>query len=365
MEFKDFEIQVANSVEEIGAETWDCLSGGRPFASYRWYRYGEAVLDDDTPIYIVLSQQGEPAARSTLWLRRKEQFPIASKIIRRSLEVLLQYWPLLVCQAPLADTPGLILPQDQSLHSKALRTIAQVAKNQAQQYRCSLLVFDYLEEQEAKRNKWPRDFMPITVSDPGTHLPIVWPDFDSYLEHLAKSVRKDYRRHCNRATDLGIKVKSKRITQPLDEAILNQAIVLIRNVEKNHNMPPNPWARAMLENAHMVDAYWLTAEKEDVLVGCGLLLGDENAVEMKLLGLDYQVKYAYFQIIYAALRLAVSRGIHALQGGSGAYEMKQRLGFQLRTNNHVVLTGRGPLFEQYFRWLANKTDVSESEGSQL
>ena len=45
----EFDVQIVHSVEEIGQEAWDHLAGDRPFASYRWYRFGERVLADNVP----------------------------------------------------------------------------------------------------------------------------------------------------------------------------------------------------------------------------------------------------------------------------------------------------------------------------
>jgi hypothetical protein len=45
-----FDVQVFHSVEELGPEAWDRLGKERPFASYRWYRFGETVLADDKPL---------------------------------------------------------------------------------------------------------------------------------------------------------------------------------------------------------------------------------------------------------------------------------------------------------------------------
>jgi predicted N-acyltransferase len=343
---KELDLQIAHSVQEIGQEAWDHLSGSRPFASYRWYHFGETVLVDDTPIYLILTRDGEAVARATFWLKRQEPLPIPSKALRHLIETMLHRWPLLVCRSPLSSAPGLILPEP-PLRDAALETIAQCAQELAQRHRASFLVFDYLQRHETEWAGWPDAFLPASGMDPGSRLAIVWPDFESYLKHLSKSVRKDYRRHRNRAADLGVVVTPHRAVTAVDEAL-----VLIRNVEGEHNSTPNPWARGMLENAGLVDATWLLAEKDSRLVGCGLLLGDSGARFLTLLGLDYEVRYAYFQLFYAAIRSAIEEGLQILRGGSGAYDLKQRLGFQMEPNVHVVFAGRGALFQRLGRWAA-------------
>lgn len=347
----DFDIQIVHSVEEIGREAWDCLSGNRFFASYRWYRYGETVLADNKPIYIVLSLGGRHVACATFWLRRNEQLPVSSKTARRLMASLLRRRPLLLCKSPLVSASGLILP-DPPLRDAALETIVHTAYDLARRHRASFLGCVYLGGHEAEYAGWPNTFAAVRVPGPGTRLVITWPDFESYLGHLSKSMRKDYRRHHNRATDLGITVKRHPVTKALNSNTLEQAMVLIQNVDKHHDSPPHPWAWSLLENAHTVDAVWLTAEIEDRLVGCGLLLGDRSARFLALLGLDYGVQYVYFQLFYAALRCVIEEGTLVLRGGSGAYEMKQRLGFQLEGNNHAVFAGIGPVFQKLGRWVA-------------
>jgi predicted N-acyltransferase len=342
-----FDIQIAHSVKEIGREAWEYLGGGHSFSSYRWYRFGEKVLTSDTPVYIVLSQGGEPVARATFWLKRREPLPIPSYIIRHLMQAVLQRRPLMMCQTSLASASGLTLP-DPPLRDAALTTIAQVARESARKNRASFLLFSYLEQDETRWAGWPAALNAVTVPDPGTRLVITWPDFEGYLQHLSKSARKDYRRHRNRAADLGIVIKTHKTVTNLDEAM-----VLIRNVERHHGTPPNPWARTVLENVNMADFTWLTAEMDDRLVGCGLLLGDGDTRFLAFLGLDYTVQYAYFQLVYAAIRCAIEEGIHVLRGGGGAYELKRRLGFQMESNNYGVFAGTGLWFQRVGSWVVN------------
>jgi GNAT superfamily N-acetyltransferase len=92
----------------------------------------------------------------------------------------------------------------------------------------------------------------------------------------------------------------------------------------------------MLENAEAIGAAWLAAEINGQLVGCGLLLPDGGALTLALLGLDYTAQYAYFQLMYAAIRHAIQAGASVLRGGTGAYEFKQRLGFQTEPRSSIA-----------------------------
>jgi predicted N-acyltransferase len=339
----DFEIQIVSSVTEIGQEAWDRLGGGQPFTTYRWYCFGETILVGDVPLYVILSHQGEPVARCTFWLTRQEPVPMSSRLVRGTLQAVLRRWPLLVCRSPFASMTGLILP-DSPLRDPALEIIGQIAQALGCQHRASFVVFDYLNR-DTQGVRWPNRFVLVDWLEPGTRLNIRWPDFESYVSDLRKSALKDYRRHCNRANDLGIEIKYQSHVTDVE-----RALVLVHNVEHHHNSTPNPYARWMLENAEMVDATWLTAEIEGRIVGCGLLLGDAGMSFLALLGLDYEVRYAYFQLIYAAIRRAIETGTKVLRGGGGAYEIKQRLGFEIESDNHLVFTANNSLL----RWVTRR-----------
>ncbi len=339
-----FDVQIAHRIKEIKPETWDHLAGKQAFASYRWYCFGELALKADLPVYIILSWQGEPVARATFWLKRQEQLPISSKIIRRFIEMVLRRWPLLVCRAPLADVSGLILP-DPPLQHEALQTITQVAQAEARKYGVSFLFFDYLSQPETRWAGWPDTFAPTMIADPGTRLVISWPDFESYLKHLSKSAQSDYRRHRNRAVDLGLVLREHSTATRLAEAL-----TLIQNVEQHHQGAAKPWAESILANLTQADAVWLTAELEERLVGCGLLLRDGDTAFLTLLGRDYNVGYAYFQLVYTGIKRAIAQEVKVLLAGSGAYSFKERLGFQVAENNYVTYTTHHWLF----RWLGRR-----------
>lgn len=250
---------------------------------------------------------------------------------------------------PLADTSGLILPEEPSLQDAALRTIAQVAQEQAQRHSVSFLIFDYLEEKETKYTGWPQSFAAITISDPGTYMPIIWKNFDSYVNQLSRKSRKHYRQNCRYAAELGIE-----ITLQPEVADIDRAIALTRNVEKKHRSAPYPWTKSLLESAGMIDAIWVTAMVEDRLVGGELVMNDAGVYCVKALGLDYTVPYVYFILGYADIRYAIEKGARILRWGSGVYDTKRRLGFQLESNNYIVFTGGSPSLQRLGHWIAQR-----------
>lgn len=345
---ENFDIQVAKRITEIDKATWDRLSEGFPFTSYRWYRFGEAILADGSPLYIILSRDGAPVARATFWFEMQEEISFVPRFLQGAIKAVLRRWPIMICRSPLFPTSGLVLPNPPLDNHAALHALLQAADKQAQQHHASFILFDHLEAQITQRTGWTDPYTQAEFAQPGTYLEITWPDFESYLKQLSKSTRKDYRRHRNRAADLGIEIERHHsITTPID-----QALTLINNVEEQHGSSPSPWTRALLTHADMIDTIWLTAKIEGKLMGCGLLLGDGDALFLALLGLDYSVQYVYFQLVYESLRCAIEEGYRLIRGGREAYRIKERLGFQLENNNYVMFAGQTALLQRLGRWLA-------------
>jgi hypothetical protein len=147
----DFDIQIVHSVDEVGQSAWDKLGGGQPFTSYRWYRYGEKVMIDCVPVYIILAQNGVPVARGTFWIIRNEPIPISWRPARWVAETLLRQWPLFVCRSPLSSSGGLILPEP-PLRDPALEVLKRTAVEEAMRCKASFLVFDFMEQEQIQRS---------------------------------------------------------------------------------------------------------------------------------------------------------------------------------------------------------------------
>lgn len=339
------DVQVTSRLDDIGDEAWDHLSGGHPFASARWYRFGERVLANDRPLYVTVSHRGESIGRATFWLTSEIPLPVKSRTIRSWMGTLFRRWPLLLCRAPIADASGLILPGDPSLRRRAVEAIEGVVKELARKHDVSFVLFDYLYGPEVETIQPLAGFRPAVAGDPGTRLTITWPDFQSYLKGLRYSARHSYRVNCNHARRLGIEVKILSTVEALE-----QTLSLIRNAERHHNASPVPWARRSLENIVLVGGRWVAAEMRGRLAACCVLLSDGDVGVLTLLGRDYEAQYAYFQLLYAAIGCAVESRLRIVKCGSGAYDLKQRLGFEPEPNNYVMFAARN----RALHWLGSR-----------
>ncbi len=333
----NFRVRVARHIEEIGQEAWDQCSRGRSFSSYRWFSFCQAILSDSPAIHIQVSNGEDPIARASFWLERSDALPIPARV-QPLARAAIRRWPLCVCRSPVANRSGLVLPEPPQ-RDEAMRAINNTIGELARKENVSFVLYDYLDGAADGLRESTAGFAWMEVPDPGTSLAMHWIDFQQYLESLGKTAWKDYRRHVNRANEMGLEIT--RHTRPPK---LDEALPLIRAVEEHHQNAPVRYVQSVLENFGMVDGVWIEAREEGRLVGCGLLLVDGDEMIATLLGLDYQVKYVYFQIIYEAIRCAIEKGVRVLHAGSGAYELKRRLGFVLEPNNHIAYAGSGLVF---------------------
>jgi hypothetical protein len=327
-------VQVFKSIHEIDADIWDRIVAGRGFQSHRWYQFGERAMADCEPTYLVAWREGTPIAGTALFRIHNEPLPLP-EVARRFMESVLKHRPLLVCRSPLADTSALLLPGE-PLRDEALTVLAEAAHAEFKKQRCSFLLFDYLLTEQLRYPGWPQTFEPVTISEPGTYMPMEWESFEAYLEAGNKHDRQHYKRSLREAEKNGLTLTKTRTISDID-----RALKLIRNVSIWHGSAPNPWMRGLLENFSMIDGTWLEIRKDDELVGCGAVVRDNKFQLALALGLEDDVPGGYFLLLYSALKEAFEHKVRLVRFGSGAYDVKRRLGFHLEDTNHAMVAMAG------------------------
>lgn len=339
-------IQALSSIHEIEASTWDQLSGEQPFQSHRWYAFSERVMSDCRPLYLLAYDQDILIARACLWLVRNEALPPnLPDFFKKLLSALINRWPLLICRSPLANCSGLSLPSDER-RTAVLLGLTRSALTSGRQLGASILLFDFLNRAEIEG--WPTGFVRTNLPSPGTVMENRWQSIEEYWAQAGKSQRQHYKRSLREAEKLRIELSCSKTVSDVDAALK-----LIRNVERRYNSSPNPWARNLLENIEYVNGRWLEARIDQRLVGCGLILEDNHTQMTTALGLEKDAKYAYFRLVYASLEDALNRKVRWLRWGTGAYEVKERLGFKLEQDNFVILAGINRLTNLIVKFAAN------------
>ncbi len=340
------DVQIQCSIHEIEPAIWDRLSAGRGFQSRRWYAFGERAMADCPPAYLIARQDGNPIAAAALFQIKNEPLPIP-KAARSALEAYFRRKPMLVCRSPLADTSGLLLPETPA-RAHALTALANAARREIENQRGSFLLFDFLPASDL--TSWTPGFIPITVSDPGTSMMPTHESFEAYLA-ADKKTRNDYHHTIRKAEENGL-----RLTRHTHVDDIDAALELIRRVAGKHNSPPNPWMRGLLVNLAMIDATWFEVRKESELVGCIVTLRDNGVQSATALGVA-EVPFAYFMLIYAAIKEAFDRKVKQFRLGSGAYDVKRRLGFQREDANHAMVAASGSL-PRLLTWFASGMKAS-------
>ena len=132
------------------------------------------------PYLLIAWDKKTPVAGVALFKVYNEPLPLP-EVARRFMASVFKSRPLLICRSPLADTSALLLPGE-PLRDVALSALAQAAQEQFKQQHCSFLLFDYLLTEQLRYPTWPPGFEPITISEPGTFMPMEWESFEAYLE---------------------------------------------------------------------------------------------------------------------------------------------------------------------------------------
>lgn len=337
----NFGVKTAYSIHEIDAGRWDELSRGKPFQSHRWYVFGEQVMSDCSPIYLLAETDDMLIARACLWVIRNEPVPKMLGPLRGIAMATLKRWPLLIGRSPLSYTTGLAIADD-TRRKEIFSEFAKVALITAEQQGASFVIFDYLNE--ANTHDWPSHFLVISTEDPGTYMENHWSSMDEYMAAGRKKDRQHYKRVLRESEKLGIKIERLMIVENIAEALS-----LIRNVERSHGALPNPWAGQILEHMAMVNASFLTASIDRQLVGCGLVFEDNHSQMTSMLGLAEDIPYVYFMLLYETLKMAFEHKVRSLRWGSGAYDVKQRLGFSFEDNSYLALTAVNPYLQKFLR----------------
>lgn len=344
-------VRVARRVDDLPAD-WDSLN--IPFGTMRWLRLSERIVKDFRPIFVVLKNAaGHTVGGAVAHLTTHTGVTLTNKFGQWLVHALLSTFPLLICQIPGWASGGLALPTDgPAKQAEALRLIRAALLREASASRAAFLVFGRLNPAQSALAHSTNQLGMVSM-DAETVLHITWPDFETYTASLSASMRKDMRRHDNRARDLGLRIEHTREFAQHSERLLE----LIQAVEGKHGSADSQIYRRdlfeTLEQSLSDKSVMLLARIGDQVVGCGLLLEDQGVLRLAFLGRDTNLKYVYFQLFYEAIRHAITSHCRVVRAGTGAYDFKARLGFQ---NEPTFIAFTSPL--PLLRWLGMRLSQS-------
>lgn len=335
-------VKVIDTINKINAEEWDGLSAGRPFQSHTWYKFGEQVMVGNSPVYLLAYQNNELIGRFTFWVTPNEPLPQSLGYGRVILNPIMQRWPLCICRSPIAQTSGLVISRMSEDPNQVIRILIRAAIEQGRYHKCLALLFDYLSSTE--KEMFPQGIHPMQAANKGNILYNTWEDFDQYLARGDKKARRHYHRTLREIEGLHVRIERKQSADNISEIL-----PLVRNVEKQHGAPPNPWIESLLRNMETVKGTFLTASSADgKIVGCMLFLEDGDGQIATAFGRQQDLPYVYLGLFYEGIRIAMERRVKYLRWGSGAYELKRRMGFTLEDNDAIAFTFLHPLLQNLY-----------------
>jgi hypothetical protein len=351
MEFKTFE-----GINTVDQALWNQIARGHPFAGWHWCRYGELATDQPGR-FLVAFERGAPVGGAIFWVMHKETIPTRNPAVRWFLRKYLKWRPLIVCRTPvMTDHKGLFLPANPDQRAGVLAEIRRVGAEIAHRFNGSFLVADYFFEDEADYD-WGdflkfKDYMSI-----GTRMTVEWDTFEDYMAALKaanKKAHKNVRHNLRYAQEEGIALRFQRDAPPPNDVIRLIDIKMAR-----YHVPyDRAWVRQIIHaSATLPDpnAVWVTAYLHDKLVGCELLLhDDENHVCKPILyGRDYDADFVYFYMCYEDIRYAIEEmRARTIIYDTEAYEFKRRIGFEDDPRNNMVVYPYSRLERALAGWLS-------------
>ena len=354
-------LQRFDQIAQVNAARWDRAAGGRPFSSHAWLAYGERIHAADRPVYTLVGGKDGRETGSLAWVRRREQLPVSSSLIRALLDRYLVDRPLVTCQTAVAGLSGLFSGETTAhsgiaQHAESLKQVLEEAGG-------SFLIVPFLDPATAADPAWGKGFLSVSLP-PNTFLPVEWTTFNGYVRDMRRSVRKDYRRHRNQA--LRLQLRTRIDIRPPDPETVRR---LVRAVERKHRSAPLPFLDALVKERPVPGGRWIIVEKggdsegetAGEIVGCGCLARDRRWVNLTALGLADNSPNVYFELMFGALAHAIESGAAGVFGGGGAYPFKERLGYSRTTNNRVLFYARSPRLRRLGAWLARREALEPAE----
>jgi hypothetical protein len=77
-------VKTVSSIHQNDAKLWNQLSAAKPFQSFERYVFGEQVMSDHQPFYLLARDGDTLISRASLWLMRNEPMPKMLGRLRKS-----------------------------------------------------------------------------------------------------------------------------------------------------------------------------------------------------------------------------------------------------------------------------------------
>ncbi len=322
--------------------TWNELGEEIPFGGERWISFVRHLMPDLGLLPVLVYRDGQPISRFAATLSANPGVSIRQPLAQTLVTGAMKRFPLLTGYVPQMHYGGWNLPVGEEV--PILRSIAAELERQARKHHAPFVVFGYLSP--AQKDWMAQVGYPAIEMDPATFLEVTWKTFEDYEDSLHGGDRKSFRQDNNRAKRMGVAVGVEEFCSEHEQRL----IALFDEVNTKYDTPPVP-ARLLEFAARLPkdECLLLVARIQGEIVGCGLVMMDRHMIAPMPIGVDQRFKNVYFQIMYAWIRYGIEHNARVICGGNGAYEVKQRLGFQTCPSYAAVTSPYKPL-----RYVINK-----------
>jgi hypothetical protein len=277
----------------------------------------EVALVDRQFRYVLVFRRGRLVGAAVCTLERRFEHPT----LQRRGGWLARVLPSLRCGVPIAYEAGLLA------ESGEVPTVIDAVRRLAWRERALLVTIGNLST-----TAW--DGLARAGCRPlsrwtGATLEVRWPTFAAYVASRPRDDRHEIGRMQRRAERDGISVGR----EPLDAADAQLARQLMQNVLDRHQSADG-FAADLLERTMALlgdDVHVIAARQAGRLIGCSVVLRDQDEAIAKWLGLDYTRTWntaTYHMLLRQSVAEAIEMGVKRLRLGATAYSTKAQFGVE-------------------------------------
>ncbi|MBN1244235.1 GNAT family N-acetyltransferase [Candidatus Bathyarchaeota archaeon] len=334
-----YDIQVFTTVDDIGKDSIDAISGDSAF-TYGWFKTIEHQTNlNFTPKYFAAYESDKLIGLAPCFLDTIGNYfsfgphviPFMSELMRLGERVGIWQKRILVCYSPFCYRSKILLSETCSkkdvLHL-LLEKIDYICKKERILFSSFLFVseFDKLLSNEVwtfhyKKFPWKYTY----------YIDVNWSNFEEYLTSLTRWSRKTIRRDIKKCRENGVIFNYEAELGELSEKLSFLHSNLFRKHNKGHlNSPYQPSFFKSLNEFAGDSVKVFIAQKKGKVMGFSLRMGHKNVLDSIMVGFDYdfqETDCAYFNLaFYEPIKWAIKKGFKKIYYRFTAEEGKIRRG---------------------------------------
>ncbi len=332
-------LQVFRNLATVDREAWDEIAGSS--AVIRSHDYLRAVaaagLNDCQYFYpIVTDERGRILAHCCVYTITTDLTQILPAGLQGVASALRRLWPgflqvkLTECASPhvighaFSFRDGAPRAELLLLLESAIASIAAAAGSPL------IVIRDFLAEELPAFERLGQCGYQRVSNQPQARIALRWPSYAQYLASMRSRYRKDLGRRLRRAAALKQVVAVETdFAGRADDCAEQVRMAYERSVGVKREVLNASYFRELSEQLGGRSAL-LVATREGAMVGHGMVLADDTQLVATYSGRgEGPPDDVWFQLLDAAIRLGLARGLKYLNLGLGSYEAKSLMGAEL------------------------------------